>query len=131
MREKRGYRDLYKRELDSVTSHCALRGSDSAARQLTCSQDRILRRSLLLAPHRLGIALLPLLPHAAPAVPTPLPPLALLFRPLLLRRVRLHHLECPTASQVTGCCGGARAGDLVVCVLQPSDVCGTLDKGAM
>lgn len=79
-------------------------------------------------PRRLvGTPLLPILPHAASTLPTPLPPRIILCRTLLLRRFRLYDVLAPTANEDTGRGCGPGLDGLELDLFLAFDVCATVD----
>lgn len=78
--------------------------------------------------HVLGFALLPLFPHAATTLPTPLPPRPL-FRHLdFLRRIRFYHFLAPPKNEDTGRCRHPRFGGLVLDILLAFDIRSAMDE---
>lgn len=79
--------------------------------------------------HLLGPALLPILPHAASTILTPLPPLAMVCHHVFLRRIRLRHIDSPATGEIAGGRGCSCFGHLVVCLFLAVDLCFALDEG--
>ena len=84
-------------------------------------QSAQIRRSLRLPLHRLGAALLPLLPNGPPAVPPPLPARLVLRHPPPLRRLRCLDVDFAHAVPVRRCSVVAVGRD---CELQPFEPVG-------
>jgi len=95
------------------------------------SQARLLRRSLRLPRPLLGTPLSPLLPHATPTLPPPLPPRPVLRSPLLLRGVRLRHVPTATKDEGPDRSCHLDIGRLVIQSFQPAHLCEPVDEGEM